>query len=253
MSETISNYRIYCETESAYVYKWSDQAPTSCPNDASHTIDSSSTTIVQTLGQNKVIIQDGTPGYYQSTSVTIDIANGTPGDIATKDIIFPFDVQLWTTCLMPNNASEGDNFNVIVAPDKVVSILTATGNIGDVVLHLHPSIFNLNVLVKGCYIKLFNGVSVLQDVGRITAIDSTTNTITVETALTSVFNAGSPVMINLYLVRDFNIPNMSNNLVFGSKGINTKHIPANTTIKFYYKNNSGTAKKVTFMIEYNYF
>jgi hypothetical protein len=32
-------YRIWCETESAYVYHWADSVPTECPNDAGHTID----------------------------------------------------------------------------------------------------------------------------------------------------------------------------------------------------------------------
>ena len=40
-------YRIWCETESAYVETtWASDAPTECPNNAGHTIDTDSIAIV---------------------------------------------------------------------------------------------------------------------------------------------------------------------------------------------------------------
>ena len=42
-------YRIWCETESAYVNTtWQIDAPTECPNDSEHTIDTDSIAIIQT-------------------------------------------------------------------------------------------------------------------------------------------------------------------------------------------------------------
>ena len=43
-------FRIWCETEQAYVYTstWATEEPTECPNDAEHTINTDSIAIVQT-------------------------------------------------------------------------------------------------------------------------------------------------------------------------------------------------------------
>jgi hypothetical protein len=40
-------YRIWCETEATEVYVWDNSEPTECPNDAGHTIDSDSITIIE--------------------------------------------------------------------------------------------------------------------------------------------------------------------------------------------------------------
>jgi len=39
-------YRIWCETEAAEVFTWADSEPTECPNNAGHTIDTNSITII---------------------------------------------------------------------------------------------------------------------------------------------------------------------------------------------------------------
>jgi hypothetical protein len=46
---SINKYRIYCETESLYVYEWAETEPTDCPNNNTHTITTSATTIVDTI------------------------------------------------------------------------------------------------------------------------------------------------------------------------------------------------------------
>lgn len=48
----VYKYRLYCNTETAYVYDWAETEPTTCPNNTAHTIDSTKTTIVETQGKN---------------------------------------------------------------------------------------------------------------------------------------------------------------------------------------------------------
>jgi len=51
-------FRLWCETENAYVYKWSEDgenAPTKCPNDTSHVIDTTKTAIVEIVDQPKTL------------------------------------------------------------------------------------------------------------------------------------------------------------------------------------------------------
>lgn len=48
MAKTLYQYRIWCNTESAYVYRWTETQLTICPNNNGHTIDGSQTKIVAT-------------------------------------------------------------------------------------------------------------------------------------------------------------------------------------------------------------
>lgn len=60
----VFKYRIWCETESAYVYAWRDSdqgAPSACPNDPAHTITAGKTTIVESAGVSAPTKDDGTP------------------------------------------------------------------------------------------------------------------------------------------------------------------------------------------------
>ena len=52
-------YRIWCETEGAYVYTWADSLPSECPNDAGHTVDTDKMAIVRTRDE---ILLDPTNG-----------------------------------------------------------------------------------------------------------------------------------------------------------------------------------------------
>ena len=50
-------YRVWCETEGAYVYEDGETAPTQCPNDGGHTIDASKTALVTAyLDRNTPVI-----------------------------------------------------------------------------------------------------------------------------------------------------------------------------------------------------
>ena len=46
MAKTLYQFRVYCETEAAYVTGWYEEDPHRCPNNAAHTITESRTAIV---------------------------------------------------------------------------------------------------------------------------------------------------------------------------------------------------------------
>lgn len=46
MTEPLRHWRVWCETESQNVFAWSQTAPTTCPNNAAHTITASKTAAV---------------------------------------------------------------------------------------------------------------------------------------------------------------------------------------------------------------
>ena len=52
MTTTVYKYRIYCNTEAAYVYTWGTSEPTVCPNNNGHSINTSLTSVVETVSNN---------------------------------------------------------------------------------------------------------------------------------------------------------------------------------------------------------
>jgi hypothetical protein len=48
----LNKYRISCTTENIYTYTWNDTQPTVCPNNNSHTIDSTATTIIDSVSSS---------------------------------------------------------------------------------------------------------------------------------------------------------------------------------------------------------
>ena len=56
---TLYRYRIYCSTESLYVYTWAESEPSVCPNNNAHTITSSLTTIVDTVSSTAATDSSG--------------------------------------------------------------------------------------------------------------------------------------------------------------------------------------------------
>jgi hypothetical protein len=51
-------YRLYCNTEAAYVYGYNTSTPTVCPNNNTHTIDNTTITIVQTVSSPTVSVSN---------------------------------------------------------------------------------------------------------------------------------------------------------------------------------------------------
>lgn len=50
----VNKYRVWCSTDSQWEYVWAEAAPTTCPTDTGHTIDSGQTSIVGKLSEETV-------------------------------------------------------------------------------------------------------------------------------------------------------------------------------------------------------
>ena len=75
---SLNKYRIWCVTESAYVYAWAEELVTKCPNDTAHTIDGDLTAIVDQRFLNAVQLVDS-DGVPQQTVEGITQVSATPG------------------------------------------------------------------------------------------------------------------------------------------------------------------------------
>jgi hypothetical protein len=80
---TVNKYRFFCNTENTHVYTWNTTTPTVCPNNNTHTIDSQSITIVDTVSDERAVVVGKTPaGTYNNVSVTQLGQNTNPLDVA---------------------------------------------------------------------------------------------------------------------------------------------------------------------------
>ena len=57
-SDSVNKYRVRCVTEDTNVFAWGAREPTECPNDASHTIDSSLTVAVDSVSSESVNVSN---------------------------------------------------------------------------------------------------------------------------------------------------------------------------------------------------
>lgn len=252
MATLLTQYRLYCIQEATFVYTWSADVPTLCPNNhLDRTIDSSQTVITGRTGSNYVVAGQDTLKNFQHTCITMDVPSMTPGDVYTHIFSWPMTIQIWKTEFYTGIEHLNDRFTIYVAPDTVVGALTAPASIGATTINVSPTVVTNQVVSCGIDIELDNGV-INEEPGRITAFSSGTNTLTFENPLTNNFAAGTLVKFNLKVINDIVMHRTGFVYKIGEKGLKGKTIPANTQLRGEYTNMDGQAKKLYVVIEIYY-
>lgn len=248
----IYEYRIYCTTEQTFVTFYGVDPPTTCPNDTNHTVNPDSVQKGHLVGPDTVIAKDSSPdaGYFQASTIVIDIpANaGGPQTIIT-DIKYPFDMYIWEMSIAQNPASVGDSLSVQLSPDTIIGLMTVDAKVGDIVINCSGTIFNY--VVRGSEIGISDGKNT-EYPGRVTAVDSKAGTITVETPLVNAYSSASPtyILFSVYPIRNL-ICDSAARITLGNKGLKAKVVPAGTTIRVIYVDNTiGDAVKAYLQIQY---
>lgn len=253
---TIKLYRVFCIQEGINVDVWAVDPPEICPNDHNdRTIDSSRTRVINFLSENKVMIEEALQGFYQASSIRIDIPSGTAGDVTTHDYSYPMDLSILQIGFNTKNDMIDDEISFLAEPETLIGQITQDANIGDTVLNVPQQTAELPNLVKGMEIVIENSSNspTKEDLGRITAIDPVNFTIIVEVAPSQLFAAGSNLLINTYVLRNFIIQKGDGQeYMFGQKGIGARETPANTLNRIIYRNNNGLAKTFYIFFEYYY-
>ena len=244
-------YRLYCNVENEYVSMWSETVPTLCPHDHLDRTNITSIVVIETMANDMVICKDSAPGagWYQSSTVKLEIPMGTPGDITEVITIYPFDLYIWSASLSQPNNAEGDTFTYVVAPDTILGVLTQNALIGNTSVYLSTESAAFFYLTRGCEISFTDGINT-QYVDRVTALDTANGIVSFETPLVYDFNIGTYLRFTVYPIRNHVMDYVRDRMFFAQKGLQAKYIPANTTIKILYGNMNGQSKNVYFQLEY---
>ena len=245
MTTEVNKYRVYCNDEADYVYTWDFVEPTTCPNNNSHIINTSLTTIVETVSTNSVVAVEDSDGYFETEHITMNIPSGTPGDLSEHDVTWPMDFLLWRTLITPTSDMIGDSISAVASPETTVGVLTAPITAGTTVLNVNSTVTD-NVW-RGFLVNIFDGVN-KDFLGRCTNVDSVAGTITVETGTTNSFAAGSAVQIGVFILKDIYIAN-TQTIDIGLKGAKGKSVTAGMILRVRYTNNAGTSKTLRWRVE----
>ena len=150
---TYYKYRIRCITDDKYEY-WvlasTENTPTTCPTDTSHTIDSAQTSIVDTIDANVVTIkEEGVPtnGIFGVKTIVI---NATKNSITTVNTSWPYPISALNINFISTSTHTGDVVELTVAEDTVIGTITANVlpavawiaqnyTIGQTVTYTHPT------------------------------------------------------------------------------------------------------------------
>ena len=247
----INKYRVFCETEHANVYGWGDTTPVVCPNNNTHTINTASIAIVDSINSSAVTISQDkgqTGGNFRCETVKIVIK---PNTIENFDFSWPFDMSVSALHFTTNSQHIGDSITTYIAPNTIVGYITQDANVGDTVIHVSPTV--LQYINIGYLMSLFNGVQV-SNLGYVLGKDEVNGTITTESPNTIQFAAASPTYVTQVIsnIHEFEIGD-PNKYDIGQSLLEGGLIPANTTVRLSYNNKSLTdVKSFIFYFEYFY-
>lgn len=186
MSKKVYYYRIYCNTETSYVYTWDSKKPTVCPNDATHSINTSTITITNKIEESKTVIEEETPGgtptggRFRCDGLNIITQPNTTG---IRDFSWAYPISVMTLRFNTDEAHRGDIINGYVIP---CSFKTYTVN------DISPGLSTIAVEdVSGVSVGMCIMVSDTENteyLGKVVSKDSGGNTITTQHATTLSFN-----------------------------------------------------------------
>jgi hypothetical protein len=106
MTTEVHYYRYYCQTESNFVYKWDTSAPSTCPNNQHHTIDSNSITIIDTVSTSQVELVDAVKTQFQeSVSLNKQLLLSLQSSVGKSTLRDNY-VTIGSATILNNNNSE---------------------------------------------------------------------------------------------------------------------------------------------------
>jgi len=245
----VNKYRLWCDTESTYVYQWAESEPTTCPNNTGHTIDTTKTTIDEVMEENVVEIkEENTPtgGFYRSTGVAFD---APAGEETNYDFSFPYPISLLSATFPTEDLNAGDVIDFNISPDTIVGAITSDVAVDDTVINVQSSVIANMDVGKCC--KLDDGTN--NEKYTVVSIDEDNNTLTLSQAVTNAYAAATPTYIKLSVCMVYGIEvSSASRIVLGESKIGGSYIPANTTFRWSYTNNGGSQVRVRAYLEFLY-
>lgn len=246
---SVNNYRVYCNTESAYVTYWNTIALNVCPNNNTHSVDTNSISIINIVGEQTVDIKEEsipTGGFFRSESMAVTVPANT---IYTWDTSWRYPITALQVSFVTGEALRGDNINCLIAPNTICGILTTGVSSGSTSVTVNSTV--TTNIKTGFLCTITNGINT-SELGEVISVNKNNNTLITSNSIGNSFSAGAYVMLSIHNIKNFEITD-PNTYIIGSGKIGGSYVPANTIIRLKYNNKSLTdEKRFVWSFEYLY-
>jgi hypothetical protein len=125
---TYNVWRVYCTTdgkEETWILPADEPAPTTCPTNTAHTIDSAETIVEKEISDTIVTVkEETTPTYGKFWSRTIT-ATAAAGSTASSYMWWDYPVSVLAIEFTSGPSHRGDSLDLVVAPNTTIGALAA--------------------------------------------------------------------------------------------------------------------------------
>lgn len=224
-----------------------DSVPTVCPHNNQHTIEPTGIRVVATLGQKTVTVDQGgltTGGYFRTDFYSM---TATANSVTTKDITYPYNVNVFLAGYRPTTDNTGDSLDIIAVPNTPCARTGQDITAGVNSFYLSPVYTTISA---GFSINITDGVNT-DDLGEVISIDLVTGVATFTVPTIHAFASGSLLKLSVPRIRNFKFVN-NDSVVLGKNKVVASGWPAGKVIRITYTNNSSVDKEFNFYFEIGY-
>lgn len=251
MSE-IKHWRIWCNDDSQFEEVWSDEAPTVCPVNNTHSVNTTLTSAYETVSESIIQIKEElitTGGNFMCESVCILSPTG-PNSTATEQFTWPFPITVMSLSFNTDYDNSGDYAYCSVAPDTIIGVLGVSCATGATGFYVSPTVTE-NTMI-GYHLNLFDGPNT-DNLGRVISIDSATNYITTEFGPSRSYSNLSPTYIRqtVYVINNYRI-GKPGTYGIGKDKIGGSYVPKYTVVRVGYINEKSFSNHIAIQIDYLY-
>lgn len=237
-STTVNKYKIYCNTESAYVNGWGQTAPTTCYNNNAHDVNAASVQLIQTVSQDAVTIKQDTIAIARNPFVrNIVISGVAPNSSESVTYIFNIPSSMYSFYFITTDAQMGDTMSVVANSHTTMGLITANITAGTTVIPSPAAMMLYGAL--GFYFTITDGTHT-EELGQIISKDLVANTVTVQTATAYAYSATNTLVQFSVVVADAIVLGGGGMHSYFDNVIGGAAIPAGTVTTYTYTNNSST-------------
>lgn len=248
--DILKKYRVFCITENTFIETWKHIAPSCCPTDYRHEIDPAQTVeleqmFIETPNIQAVTIHSksfrNTNGMYRAEGFQFDIPANS--NVYVEDYVVPVQFCIFKMRLCLRDEHIGDMMSIVVQPETPMGVVTAQCPQGTTTVSVTDTVvYNA---VPGFY------VNIQGEERQILSVDKTALTITVDAPFTNTVEPSTYVLANVYVFRKLCLDAVGF-FDIGDAAYGGKVISNGSVIRLIYHNNSQTAKRFSFNMEYVY-
>ena len=152
MSKTYYKYKVHCTTENTnkyWILESTNTAPTTCPSNTSHSVNTNLTEIETVIADNIVTVKEelvATGGNFGCKSIKINAIKNTATSVTT---FFPYHISALAVRFVSKTEHQGDTIDLKVGENTIIGAITANVSpasawtsqnytIGQIVTYTHP-------------------------------------------------------------------------------------------------------------------